>query len=251
MVDVGDVAEHAAVENLLGFDEVVPAALLRADLDDLLALLVGLEHRVDARNRVRRRLLDVDVLAGGDRIHGLLRVPVIRRPDQHGIDVLAVEDAAVVADDVELERLARRVHPRIQLRLVHLARRNPLHARLARERVEDAAGAIAAADHRHANPVVGALDAEDRPRRRNRQGGGRSLQELAPAFHRCISLSVGVPPSPRLRRTSWSLRPGNSSGFQVARPAAAPARPRRSRRSFRVRRQFTRGMNSDLSTRSR
>ena len=70
--DVRDVAEHAAVEDLLGLGEVIPAALLRADLDDLLALLVGVEHRVEPLDRVGRRLLDVDVLAGGDRVDGLL-----------------------------------------------------------------------------------------------------------------------------------------------------------------------------------
>ena len=71
-VDVRDVAEDAAVEDLLRFHEVIPAALLRADLDDLLALPVGVEHRVQPRHRVRGRLLDVDVLAGGDGVDRLL-----------------------------------------------------------------------------------------------------------------------------------------------------------------------------------
>ena len=88
---------------------------------------------------VRRRLLDVDVLAGRDRVDRLLAVPVIGRGDEHGVDVLAIEDAAVVADDVELEGLARRRHPRIELRLVDLGAGDPLHVRLPRERVEHAA----------------------------------------------------------------------------------------------------------------
>ena len=189
-IDVGDVAEDAAVEDLLRFHEVIPAALLGPDLDDLLALTVGVEHGVQPRHRVRRRFLDVDVLAGGNRIDGLLAVPVIRRADQYRVDVLAFEDAPVVPNHIELERLPRRRHERIELRLVHFGASHPLHVRLPRERVEHPARAVAAADHRQTDPVVGALHAEDRPRRRNRQGGGRSLQELAPAFHRCISLSV-------------------------------------------------------------
>ena len=140
--------------------EVIPAALLRADLDDLLALLVGVEHRVDARNVVRGGLLDVDVLARRQRVDHLLRVPVIRRGDQDRIDVLAIEDPAVIADHVELEGLPRRRHPRVELRLVHLGGGDPLDVRLPRKGVEHAAPAVAAADDRHPDAIVGALDAE-------------------------------------------------------------------------------------------
>ena len=57
------------VHLLLRFDEVIPAPLLRADLhDEIRILVVGVEHHVDARDVVRDRLLDVDVLAGGERV---------------------------------------------------------------------------------------------------------------------------------------------------------------------------------------
>ena len=68
-VHVPDRTEHAAVEDLLGFHEVIPAALLRAHLHDAIGLLVRIEHRVDARDRVRRGLLHVDVLAGRHRVN--------------------------------------------------------------------------------------------------------------------------------------------------------------------------------------
>ena len=58
------------------------------------------------------------------------RVPVIGRADEHRVDVVAVEDAAIVGDDVELERLPRRCHPRIELGLVDFAAGQPLHVRL-------------------------------------------------------------------------------------------------------------------------
>ena len=96
---------------------------------------------------------------------------MIRRPDEHGIDVLAVEDAAVVADDVEVERLARGRHPLIEPGLVHFAGRDVLDtvAAGADEGVEDTGGAIAAADDRHANPAVRALPTDNRARRRHGQ----------------------------------------------------------------------------------
>ena len=49
---VRDCPERAGVDDLLGLREMIPAALVRADLDDLLALLVGVEHRVDPRDAV-------------------------------------------------------------------------------------------------------------------------------------------------------------------------------------------------------
>ena len=135
--------------------------------------------------RVRGGLLDVDVLAGGDGVDHLLAVPVVGRGDEHGVDVLAIEDAAVVADDIELEGLARRRHPLIEPRLVDLGRREELAVLLPAERVEHAAAAVAGADDRHADPIVGALDpgAEQRPRGGDRQSSRRRFQEISSAVH--------------------------------------------------------------------
>jgi hypothetical protein len=167
-----DVPEHAAIEQLLGFHEVVPAALMGADLDDLLAFLVGIEHRVDACDGVRRGLLDVNVLAGGDGVHHLLAVPMIRRRDQDRVDVLALEDAAVVADDIELEGLAGRRHPLIEPLLVDFGHRDELAVLLPAERIEHTPAAVPGADDRHAHAIVGALDprSEERPGGRDREG---------------------------------------------------------------------------------
>jgi hypothetical protein len=97
---------------------------------------------------------------------------VIRRRDEDGVDVLALENAAIIADDIELEGLARRRHPLIEPRLVDLGRREELTILLATERVEHAAAAVARADDRHAHPIIRALDpgAENRPRGGDREG---------------------------------------------------------------------------------
>ena len=195
--DVGDVAQDAAVDDLLGLGEMIPASLLRADLDDLFALLIGVEHRVEPHDRVGRRLLDIDVLARRDRIDGLLRVPVVGRRDEDRIDVLAVEDAAMVADHVELEGLPRRVHPLIELGLVDFRGGQELAVGMARERVEHAAATVPTADDRHPHAAICALYAEQRLCRRHRQRRGRGLQELAPALHYRFSFSLNGPAAAR------------------------------------------------------
>ena len=50
-------------------------------------------------DRVGHRLLDVDVLAGGERVERHLPVPVVRRGDEHRVDALVVEQAPVVGGD--------------------------------------------------------------------------------------------------------------------------------------------------------
>ena len=180
-----DRPERAGVDDFFCFREVIPAALLRADLNDLRALLIGVEHGIDAGNAVRRRLLAVDVLPGGDGVDGDRAVGMIGRRDQDGVNVLAIQDAAVIDDGLELERLALGRHPRIQLRLVHLDGRDELAVRPADadHGVEHATGPSAAADHRHADPVVRALPALERVGRRRRKRGGGGLQERTPRGH--------------------------------------------------------------------
>ena len=95
-MDERDLAELAGLNDLLALDPVLPAALLRAGLDDLLRRLDGLHHLGAFFDRVRDRLLDVDVLAGGDRVERHLLVPVIRRADEHRVDLAVVEDAPVL-----------------------------------------------------------------------------------------------------------------------------------------------------------
>ena len=58
-----------------------------------LLLVLGLDDRAPFAQVMRQRLLDVHVLARLARVDGDRHVPVIRRADEHGVDVLAVEDS--------------------------------------------------------------------------------------------------------------------------------------------------------------
>ncbi len=94
-VHLVDLAELPRPDDLAGLDEVRHAPLLRADLHDALVLVLGLDDRRALGQIVRQRLLDVDVLAGRAGVDGHRHVPVVGRADQHGVDVLAVEQLVV------------------------------------------------------------------------------------------------------------------------------------------------------------
>ena len=81
-------------------------ALLRAGLHDPLVLAGRIDHRAAFGDHQRQRLLAIDVLAalaGGDRRQC---VPVVGRGDRHRVDVLAVQQLAIVAVDVALPAVA-------------------------------------------------------------------------------------------------------------------------------------------------
>ena len=78
------------------------APLLRPDLDDAAGLLgdpADLLALVDGQGH---RLLAVDVLARPHGVDADLRVPVVGCADDHGVDILAVEDLTIILVDVRL-----------------------------------------------------------------------------------------------------------------------------------------------------
>ena len=89
-------AKVAVCDQLPRFLEVMPAALLEADLHDAVVPPGRVDHPQRRLDPVRDGLLDVHVLAGRAGIDGHRAVPVVRRRDEHGVDVLAVEDPPVV-----------------------------------------------------------------------------------------------------------------------------------------------------------
>ena len=97
-----DLADAAVLDELDRVAHRRPAAVHRADLDDLAVARLRLDHLAAFPHRVRRGLLDVDVLAGLQRPDRRERVPVIRGGDDDGVDVLVVEDAAHVLDEARL-----------------------------------------------------------------------------------------------------------------------------------------------------
>ena len=115
---------------------------------------------------------------------------MVGRRDEDRIDVLAIEDAAVVDDGLELEGLARGGHPLLELGLVDFRGRDELaiSAASSTERIEHASRPVAAADDRHADPVVGPLPSEQRLGGRDGQRGRRRFQEVTPALHEPVLL---------------------------------------------------------------
>ena len=69
---------------------------LEADLDDAVVLPRRLDHPPALTDGRGERLLGVDVLPGGAGGRHMDRVPVVGSGDDHGVDVLAVEQAAEV-----------------------------------------------------------------------------------------------------------------------------------------------------------
>src|SRR5262249_8986938 len=87
-VDRLDLADAAAAHQLAGGAELVAGALLAAGLEDAVVLAGRLDHGAGLADGQRQRLLAVDVLAGLARLDSRDGVPVVRRGDDDGVDVL-------------------------------------------------------------------------------------------------------------------------------------------------------------------
>ena len=106
-------ADRARGQQFLGLGVDDARNALRSHLQNPPALPGGL-HQPDAVfHLLHHRLFDVDILAGGQRFGGDPGVPVVRRCDDHRIDVLAREHLAVVArgEQMVAEALLSPVEP--------------------------------------------------------------------------------------------------------------------------------------------
>ena len=106
------VADLAFGDHLVGHAPARVGGGLNADGEDLLGPLDRLGDLAGLVDRVGHRLFAVDVLAGLHRVDRHLGVPVVGRGDQDGVDILAVEDLAIVLGDAILV-LALRSRARI------------------------------------------------------------------------------------------------------------------------------------------
>ena len=135
-------------------------------------------------------LLDVDVLAGGAGVDRDRHVPVVRRRDEHGVDVLTFEDGAVVLGRLGA-RLGEGARP-LEVPVPDVADRDDAHALdLAEIRYEPPEGAAARADAADPDALGGRVAEGRRAGRRRRDAQGaetRGFQELSSAqdlaFHR-------------------------------------------------------------------
>ena len=94
--------ELAAVNVVDRLPNRLVRAALRAALDDLFVLVRSVDQLPAFPNVLADRLLDVDILAGLHRGNRNQRVRVIRRGDGNRVDVLPIEQPAIVGDLIEL-----------------------------------------------------------------------------------------------------------------------------------------------------
>ena len=162
---------------------------LRADLDDAVVPPRRLDDPPALAHGHRQRLLDIDVLPRGAGHRRLDRVPVVRRGDDHGVDVLAVEQAAEVLDpldrpaEVGLSRgdalaqvLEAGVDPvvrPVEVGLVDVGQGDDLRIGMGAEGVQDLDAAVAHADAAEVHPIIGPDDPARRRRGRDRARRGR------------------------------------------------------------------------------
>ena len=96
-LDQPDLAELALLDDAVaGLDEVRRAAPLRADLHDALVLAGGGHHRLAFDNVDADRLLHPDIGAGLDGRDHRQRVPVVRRADQHDVEISFLQHLAII-----------------------------------------------------------------------------------------------------------------------------------------------------------
>ena len=153
----GDAADAAGVdEPLLGLDEVRIAALLRAGLQDTLVLPHRAYDLVAFHRMQRQRLFDVQVLARPARGHGDLAVHVVPRGDDDGVDILAVEDLAVI--NVLVDRRAGHFFGAVALHVVSIGDRHPLDVPRRVGVGHQISTSSAAADNAETDAVIGAQD---------------------------------------------------------------------------------------------
>jgi hypothetical protein len=158
--------------------QIVPArALLHSNLTDTLVHSRCLHNLGPFFDSQREWLLDVDVLARVERIDGDRRMPVIRHCNDHGVDVLRIEDVPVILEGLAGGRgLAGHLHRRG----VDVAQRADLDAAKLQEIVHVADAARAASNQSETDAVVRAADA--RIRQSGSRGGGAGGLDEIPAI---------------------------------------------------------------------
>ena len=186
-LDERDLAEPAALDEVARLLRAAHAHVLAAHLHDLAALLRGGDRRPRlSSQRVGHRLLDVDVLAGRERVLGHLQVPVVRSRDHHGVDVGAGEQLLVVAG--HRQRGRERFLGAVEVALVAVGGGLQLDARDAGGGLHQQRAADADADEpephgleRHRRRVVDLAARETRGRRARRGRDEAGLLEELPA----------------------------------------------------------------------
>src|SRR5262245_15951359 len=164
---------------------MIAGALLRADLDHAFVFARRLNHLAPFVYGARDGLLDVNVLARLTGHHGLQRMPVVGRGDDHRVNVFAVEHSTkipVCIDAFEFGVIDRKVH----LWLEDVAERDNLRVRISHKSLHHAAPLSSRTDHPDANAIIRAQDVRA-SRGRGAYGSYASLNEIS-AFDSVIHI---------------------------------------------------------------
>ena len=151
-----DLAQLAGIHvHLLGFQVVLAGALLHAHLADAAVDARGLDDGRPFLHLEGQRLFHVHVLARVERIDGNGGMPVVRHADQHGVQLLHLEQFAMVAEGLGFRR-----DPLcgIDLGAVDIADGRDIHGSGLDELAHVAAAALAATDEAELHALVGAVD---------------------------------------------------------------------------------------------
>src|SRR5450759_1713193 len=95
--DFADLADHAVGDIAMGFVALGLRAALGADLDRDVVRLGGGGHGLAFFDGAAGGFFDIDMLAAFGCVHRLDRVPVIGGGNDHGVDVFAGDQFAVIA----------------------------------------------------------------------------------------------------------------------------------------------------------
>jgi hypothetical protein len=93
----GDLADATVAQGALRLPVAIVGRPVGADLQHLFVTPDGVTQLDRLFDGVRHRLFAVDMLARFERVAGDLRVPMIGRGDQHGVDIFAIKQLAIVA----------------------------------------------------------------------------------------------------------------------------------------------------------
>src|SRR6185295_2996081 len=113
VVNLGDhdVAKHALFDVLVRFLVGIVGHPLHANLHFEPGLLDARDNLFRLFDRFGHRLLTIDVLAGGERVHDHLVVPVLGGGDQNIVDVFVIEQLTVLFVRFSAGELRRLVAP--------------------------------------------------------------------------------------------------------------------------------------------
>ena len=136
--------------------------MLQSDLNHAVGFCCGRPALFRFRDRPSHGFLRVEVLSGGQRIQEMSRMDVQWAGDENAVNVLHVQQAAMVVERLNLRRQLFRFFAAAG---VNIRDRHELHVRNSQHLVQKFLAASAHADHPHANTIVRA------ERSRSRAGG--------------------------------------------------------------------------------